>query len=196
LGHQWKKPILNISSVLDNLKTIIKNEEKNKDKLELIKQTESELKNLSEVLNEIKYLFQQNEEKKSKFIDVINEAILSVQEELELNNIKVKYDSTSQINIDIAFNELKNIILNIIKNCIDSAKLNNQKGHVIIISAIKEDDLLIKIENNIKVLVEDNEDLNSYLHLVKLFVEKNGGLFWFENTPYNINYYIKLKSKD
>ena len=37
-----------------------------KNKLELIRETEFELKNLSEVLNEIKYLFQQNQEEKTK----------------------------------------------------------------------------------------------------------------------------------
>jgi aerotaxis receptor len=197
LGHQWKQPILSISSLLYNLKIIISNEEKNQNKLELIKQTQIELKSLSEVLNEIKYLFQENEEQKSKFSDVIKEAILSIQEELELNNIKVKYDLNSQINIDISFNELKNIILNMIKNSIELTKLNNQKEVVIIISAIKEDDLLIKIEDNIKLgdkKINENEDTNNHLYLVKLFVEKNRGLFWFENSPYSTNYYIKLKN--
>jgi aerotaxis receptor len=197
LGHQWKQPILSISSLLYNLKIIISNEEKNQNKLELIKQTQIELKSLSEVLNEIKYLFQENEEQKSKFSDVIKEAILSIQEELELNNIKVKYDLNSQINIDISFNELKNIILNMIKNSIELTKLNNQKEVVIIISAIKEDDLLIKIEDNIKLgdkKINENEDTNNHLYLVKLFVEKNRGLFWFENSLYSTNYYIKLKN--
>lgn len=195
LGHQWKQPILSISSLLYNLKVIISNEEKNQNKLELIKQTQIELKSLSEVLNEIKYLFQENEEQKSKFSDVIREAILSIQEELELNNIKVKYDLNSQINIDISFNELKNIILNMIKNSIELTKLNNQKEVVIIISAIKEDDLLIKIEDNIKLTDKNiDENLNNHLYLVKLFVEKNRGLFWFDNTDYCTNYYIKLKN--
>lgn len=199
LGHQWKQPILNISSLIYNLKVIIKNEENSKDKLELIQQTEFELKNLSEVLNEIKYLFQQNQKKKSNLIDVIKESILATQEELQANNIKIKYDLESEISTIISFNELKNIIFNMIKNCIEQKKLNNQDEVSMIINVIKEDDLLIKIEDNIKgenKKIDENRHSNSYLYLVKLFVEKNKGLFWFENTNYNTTYYIKLKSEN
>ena len=199
LGHQWKQPILNISSLIYNLKVIIKNEENSKDKLELIQQTEFELKNLSEVLNEIKYLFQQNQKKKSKLTDVIKESILATQEELQANNIKIKYDLESEISTIISFNELKNIIFNMIKNCIEQKKLNNQDEVSMIINVIKEDDLLIKIEDNIKgenKKIDENRHSNSYLYLVKLFVEKNKGLFWFENTNYNTTYYIKLKSEN
>ncbi|AXX89043.1 histidine kinase [Arcobacter suis] len=199
LGHQWKQPILNISSLIYNLKVIIKNEENSKDKLELIQQTEFELKNLSEVLNEIKYLFQQNQKKKSNLTDVIKESILATQEELQANNIKIKYDLESEISTIISFNELKNIIFNMIKNCIEQKKLNNQDEVSMIINVIKEDDLLIKIEDNLKgenKKIDENRHSNSYLYLVKLFVEKNKGLFWFENTNYNTTYYIKLKSEN
>ena len=199
LGHQWKQPILNISSLIYNLKVIIKNEENSKDKLELIQQTEFELKNLSEVLNEIKYLFQQNQKKKSNLTDVIKESILATQEELQANNIKIKYDLESEISTIISFNELKNIIFNMIKNCIEQKKLNNQDEVSMIINVIKEDDLLIKIEDNIKgenKKIDENRHSNSYLYLVKLFVEKNKGLFWFESTNYDTTYYIKLKNEN
>ncbi|MDD3054772.1 MAG: PAS domain S-box protein [Aliarcobacter sp.] len=199
LGHQWKQPILNISSMIYNLKMIIKNEENSKDKLELIQQTEFELKNLSEVLNEIKYLFQQNQKKKSKLTDVIKESILATQEELQANNIKIKYDLESEISTIIPFNELKNIIFNMIKNCIEQKKLNNQDEVSMIINVIKEDGLLIKIEDNIKgenKKIDENRYSNSYLYLVKLFVEKNKGLFWFESTNYDTTYYIKLKNEN
>ena len=68
-----------------------------------------------------------------------------------------------------------------------------------IINVIKEDGLLIKIEDNIKgenKKIDENRYSNSYLYLVKLFVEKNKGLFWFENTNYNTTYYMKLKSEN
>ena len=44
LGHQWKQPILNISSLIYNLKLLLKDEENNKDKFELIQEAEFELK--------------------------------------------------------------------------------------------------------------------------------------------------------
>ena len=199
LDYQWKQPILSISSLVYNLKTIIKNEEKSKDKLELIQQTEFELKNLSEVLNEIKYLFQQNQNKISKVTKIIKESVLATQEELQANNIKIKYDLESEISTNYSFNELKNIIFNMIKNCIEQKKLNNQDEVIMLIDIMKEDDLLIKIEDNIKgenKKIDENRYSNSNLYLVKLFVEKNKGLFWFESTNYDTTYYIKLKNEN
>jgi signal transduction histidine kinase len=202
LGHQWKQPILDISSLIYNLKVIIKNEKSSEtlnNKLEIIKQTEFELKNLSEVLNEIKYLFQQNQGEKSNLADVIKESILSTHEELELNKIKIIYDLKSKINTNIPFNELKNIIFNMIKHCIEQTKINNQDEVRIMISVMKEDDLLISIEDNIKgenKKIDENINKYSHLYLVKLFVEKNKGLFWLENRTYNTTYFIKLKDEN
>ena len=199
LGHQWKQPILNISSLIYNLKLLLKDEENNKDKFELIQEAEFELKNLSEVLNEIKYLFQQNQEEKTNLVDVIRESVLVIQEELKANNIKIKYDSKNEIFTNIMFNELKNIILNMIKNSILQTKLNKQSEVKVVISVSKEDDLLIKIEDNIKENEENikkNRFNNTYLDLVKLFVENNRGLFWIENSAYSTIYYIKLKSEN
>ena len=199
LGHQWKQPILNISSLIYNLKLLLKDEENNKDKFELIQEAEFELKNLSEVLNEIKYLFQQNQEEKTNLVDVIRESVLVIQEELKANNIKIKYDSKNEIFTNIMFNELKNIILNMIKNSILQTKLSKQSEVTVIISVSKEDYLLIKIEDNIKENDENifkNRYINTHLDLVKLFVEKNRGLFWIKNSKYNTSYYIKLKSEN
>ena len=86
-----------------------------------------------------------------------------------------------------------------IKNCIEQKKLNNQDEVIMLIDIIKEDDLLIKIEDNIKgenKKIDENRYSNSYLYLVKLFVEKNKGLFWFESTNYDTTYYIKLKNEN
>ena len=199
LGHQWKQPILNISSLIYNLKLLLKDEENNKDKFELIQEAEFELKNLSEVLNEIKYLFQQNQEEETNLVDVIRESVLVIQEELKANNIKIKYDSKNEIFTNIMFNELKNIILNMIKNSILQTKLSKQSEVTVIISVSKEDYLLIKIEDNIKENDENifkNRYINTHLDLVKLFVEKNRGLFWIKNSKYNTSYYIKLKSEN
>ena len=199
LGHQWKQPILNISSLIYNLKLLLKDEENNKDKFELIQEAEFELKNLSEVLNEIKYLFQQNQEEKTNLVDVIRESVLVIQEELKANNIKIKYDSKNEIFTKIIFNEFKNIILNMIKNSILQTKLSKQSEVTVIISVSKEDYLLIKIEDNIKENDENifkNRYINTHLDLVKLFVEKNRGLFWIKNSKYNTSYYIKLKSEN
>ena len=98
------------------------------------------------------------------------------------------------------FNELKNIMLNMLKNCIVQTKLNKQGEVTVIISVSKEeDDLLIRIEDNIKgndKKIDENKYSNSHLYLVKLFVEKNKGLFWFKNSQYSTTYYIKLKSEN
>ena len=86
-----------------------------------------------------------------------------------------------------------------IKNCIEQKKLNNQDEVIMLIDIIKEDDLLIKIEDNIKdenKKIDENRYSNSYLYLVKLYEKKNKGLFWFESTNYDTTYYIKLKNEN
>ena len=63
------------------------------------------------------------------------------------------------------------------------------------LSEITQNEMNKNIEE-VKKIDEKIRELNSYLYLVKLFVEKNKGLFWFESTNYDTTYYIKLKNEN
>lgn len=207
LGHQWKIPISKISFEVQKLQKFDNNLNKNA-LLNIEKNIESELKNLSNMLNEIKYLFSTRNSEKTNLLSIVSESIFSLKDEFKTYDMKVKFDIKPEINMSIPFNELKNIIVNILKHSIEQVKLNKSENISIFISAISEDldennDVVIKIEDNIKgenkkIIIDDilssNEDkyFDTNLYLSKLFIEKNKGLFWCNNTIFNTAYFIKL----
>ena len=210
-AHQWKVPISKISFESQKL-------HKNKDNinseflLDIGRNIESELKKLSDMLNEIKYLFDTKTNEKNNLLSVIKSSINILNDEFKKHNIKVKFDIKEEINMLIPHNELKNIIVNIFKNCIEQTILNKADDISIYISSIAEDlggnsDVIIKIEDNIKgdnkkniidEMLSSNEEkyFDTHLYLSKLFIEKNKGLFWCTNTVYNTVYFIKLHKQE
>lgn len=210
-AHQWKVPISKISFESQKL-------HKNKDNinseflLDIGRNIELELKKLSDMLNEIKYLFDTKTNEKNNLLSVIKSSINILNDEFKKHNIKVKFDIKEEINMLIPHNELKNIIVNIFKNCIEQTILNKADDISIYISSIAEDlggnsDVIIKIEDNIKgdnkkniidEMLSSNEEkyFDTHLYLSKLFIEKNKGLFWCTNTVYNTVYFIKLHKQE
>jgi aerotaxis receptor len=210
-SHQWKVPISKISLESQKLQKV-------KDSLDSVslisieKSIQLQLKNLSDMLNEIEYLFNTKDSEKTNLVSIVQESIFTLKDELFKNNIKVKYDIKPEINISIPQNELKSILLNIFKNCIEQVVLNNVENATIFVSSIAEDldennDVIIKIEDNIKGENKKNiidEMLSStkekyfdtHLYLSKLFIEKNKGLFWCNNTIYSTVYFIKLHKEE
>ena len=210
-AHQWKVPISKISFESQKL-------HKNKDNidseflLDMGRNIELELKKLSDMLNEIKYLFDTKTNEKNNLLSVIKSSINILNDEFKKHNIKVKFDIKEEINMLIPHNELKNIIVNIFKNCIEQTILNKADDISIYISSIAEDldgnsDVIIKIEDNIKgdnkkniidEMLSSNEEkyFDTHLYLSKLFIEKNKGLFWCTNTVYNTVYFIKLHKQE
>lgn len=204
LSHQWKIPISKISFELQKLHKFNQTDIENNIDLEL--------KNLSNMLNEIKYLFSTRNSEKTNLLSVVSESIFNLKEELDKSGIRVKFDIKPEIYTTIPFNEIKNIILNILKNSLEQANMNKSENVLIYIMAIDEkidgnSDVVIKIEDNIKgenkrdfineiLSATDDKYFDTYLYLSKLFIEKNGGLFWCDNTIYNTSYYIKLNKQD
>ncbi len=208
LSHQWKQPTLKISGELYKLKSKIKNDVIDKEKLSSIhKNIEVELKNLSMMLNEIKYIFNKKEIEKSN----LYENILNVKDLLESNlksqNIKIRLEIENTLFAKIPPSELKNIFINILKNSMEQKEINKQEKLNINIEAFSdENSLILKIEDDLKgehknlideVFSLDNYDgkfEGNYLYLAKLFIEKNSGLFWCENNKSSTIYYIKIDS--
>jgi PAS domain S-box-containing protein len=210
-SHQWKVPVSKISFEIQKINKFTNNKD-NIALLNIEKNIDLELKKLSNILNEIKYLFNEKDTKKINLNLLIDEIIINLKDKFEENNIKVKFDIASEINIAIPLNELKNIFLNLFKNCIEQVELNKAENTTIYISAISEDldkdnDVVIKFEDNIKGLSKkkiideifsSNEEkyFDTHLYLSKLFIEKNKGLFWCNNTIYNTTYFIKLNKEE
>ncbi|MCT7908354.1 PAS domain S-box protein [Arcobacter lacus] len=205
LGHQWKVPISRIFFEILRLKNLKKDDISEKNLRDIEKNIESELKSLSDILNEIKYIFNPRKSENSNLLAVANESLSYLKNELEKHNIEVKLDIDKEIHINILFAELKNIIINILKNCIEQVDLNRVENVKICVSAIYEnmnDNILIKIEDNIKsknkkiildeILSSEEKYFDTSIYLAKLLIEKNSGLFWCKNSEDETKYYIKL----
>lgn len=206
LGHQWKVPISRIFFEILRLKNLKKDDISERNLREIEKNIELELKNLSDILNEIKNIFNPRKSENSNLLTVVIEAITYLESELKKYNIEVKFDIDKEIYINILSAELKTIIINILKNCIEQVELNRIESTKIYITAVHENmnnDILIKIEDDIKsknkkiildeILTSSEEKyFDTSIYLSKLLIEKNSGLFWCKNSEDETKYYIKL----
>ena len=195
MSHLWKEPISKISSELQKI-----------DNENIKKLISKELFSLSNMLNEFKSIFKHSAEKTNLF-EILNELNLSLKDELKENNINIKLSKDLNINLDISKNELKNILINILKTQFECLKLSSSLDVTIYISILSEandDDIIIKIEDNIKkdkissyfeelLNSKDDKFFDTSIHLAKLLIEKNNGLFWYKNSISDTAYYIKLR---
>ncbi len=195
MSHLWKEPISKISTEIQKLEDI--NIQNNINK---------ELLKLSNMLNEFKSIFKHTSDK-TNLLEVLNSIKESFLDEIKEHNINIKFQNNLDTNIKISRIELKNILSNILKTQIECLKFSSFFEVSINISALNEEnsnEIVIKIEDNIKKdkINEHFEDLlnsrsdkffDSSIHLAKLLIEKNGGIFWHKNSMYDTRYYIKLQ---
>lgn len=195
MSHLWKEPISKISLELQKIDNIsIKN---------LISK---ELFSLSNMLNEFKSIFKHSAEK-TNLLEILNEVKLALKDEINENKISLKLSKDLDVNLDISRNELKNIIINISRTQLECLKLSSSfevSIQISILSETSDEDIIIKIEDNIRkdkinsyfeelLNSKDDKFFDTSIHLAKLLIEKNSGLFWYKNSVSDTIYYIKLK---
>lgn len=213
LAHQWKKPLSSISIELANLKARISTNELTVSGVENIHdEIAYQIKTLSMTLNEFKTFFSNsNLHDKFNVFSAINESIMLVKPECELHHIKIFLNSEKEIYCYGVFNELKQIIINLLKNSIEH-HINNLtvKPFITITLFEEQDSVMIKYVDNakgeskniIEKVFSNNydeqtlKDVGLNLYIVKLLLEKIGAKFWFENEQDLTSFYIKLVSSD
>lgn len=211
ITHQWKNPILNISSELFKLKLKVNKNDVDKSKILTIHdKIENELKNLSYMLNEVKYLFNKIEISNSLYENV-SEILDVLKNEFNTNGIKVRNKIDKNLKLLVKSEDLKNILFNLSKSIISQKILADQeKLEINIESFYENNELVIKIEDNLtfsnKKIIEEilntqsslikKSEMEEYLVLVKLFIQKNGGIVWFEYDNEKSKYFIKLNMEE
>jgi phosphoglycerate-specific signal transduction histidine kinase len=213
LSHQWKKPMSTISIELANFKARIVNNEL--DTLELQKihdEIAYQLKSLSITLNEFKTFFSHsNQNDKYNVKSALDEAILVVKPECDLHHIEVLLDAKEAIYCYGVFNELKQIMINLLKNSIEHLIANNIKTPYIKFGIIEnEGSVIIECIDNVqgasKQIIEkvfsnnyDEQvlkDAGLNLYIAKLLLEKIGAKVRFEIKKEYSRFVIELVSKD
>jgi signal transduction histidine kinase len=152
IAHQWRQPLSSINSTINNLIFKLKFEQEvDKDLFEQeLKLIENYSQHLSETIDDFRNFFKKNKNLtsisiKSLFEDTLNIAKVS----LENKNISVKIDYLCDIEIKTYPNEIKQVLLNLIKNAQDALIENNIKNPYISIYTRCD-------ENNVILIIEDN----------------------------------------
>lgn len=201
-SHQWKTPISKIYFELLKLENI-KNDF-DISKIEEVKNSiENELRELSDMLNETKTLFSSRQNMSSNLFDIVNK----ISNKFDNSWLEIIYDFDENIKLNIAHNDLKNIILNILSTILDFVKNYSLEKVIVNISLqIEEnsDEIVLKIEDNIKDIrkkefleqllnFEDENKFDSKIYLAKLLADKNQAIFLCNILENSTGYYIKFK---
>ena len=144
IAHQWRQPLNSISAACVVLE--IKANKENLEKESLLKLTHkiSNLtQHLSKTIDDFRDFFKPTKEKKEITYNQLIESTLQIVETtLENKNIKITKDLQSEVVFTTYSNELKQVLLNLLKNAEDALIENNTKDPYIHI-ATKGDTLMV-----------------------------------------------------
>lgn len=212
-AYQWRNPISKISIHLANLKAKLDSKEIHRDSLNFIHtELENEIKLLSYSLNDFKSLFD-GSKKDSRYnvLEVLNETNKLLKNDLDKHNIKLSINCAQEIFCFGIFTDLKQAIINLLKDVIENITLFEDTRRYIQINVIQDEgSVLIKCKDSVKnypealvnnIFSEKNEEEISNknhlnLYLVKLLVEKTGSSIWCECDENSRTFYLKLIYKD
>ena len=147
IAHQWRQPLAAISSTSAaiNLKAKLNKLDTNQT-LELSEKITNYSQHLSTTIDDFREFFKSNKEKKeTTYNEVIDSVLNIVQLSLESKNITIKKDLQSDIVFTTYPSELKQVVLNLLKNAEDVLVENHIKNPIITIET-----------NNKSLTISDN----------------------------------------
>ena len=147
IAHQWRQPLAAISATSGTL--VVKARLNNIDKesvLELSKNISEYSHHLSSTINDFRDFFKSNKDKQNITYDSLIKDVLNIVEESIINkNITIVKNLTSKVVFDTYSNEIKQVILNLIKNAEDILIENKVENPTIIIDT---KDNMLSISDN------------------------------------------------
>ena len=147
IAHQWRQPLAAISSTSAtiNLKTKLNKLDKDT-ALELSSKISSYSQHLSSTINDFREFFRENKEKKETTYNELIESVLGIIETSIINkNIVLNKSLNSNSIFNTYPNELKQVILNLIKNAED----------ILLEKEIENPEINIKTHDNL-LIISDN----------------------------------------
>ncbi|MEA1892764.1 MAG: PAS domain S-box protein [Campylobacterota bacterium] len=142
IAHQWRQPLSAISATIADLgmKIMFNNYEKDffKEKLKNISEYSQ---HLSKTIDDFRDFYKSNKEKRSIMIeDVFNGALNIIEVSMKNKNIEIKKEFECSDTIETYPNELKQVILNLIKNAEDALLEKEVLNPSITLKTFKDDD--------------------------------------------------------
>lgn len=198
ISHQWKQPLAQISSALINLELYQERKKLDEAKIyEFIEETSKQINFMSETVDDFKNFFSPNTLRKEfKVLEVINQTIKILNATLKKYQIEVQLDVRENFEVFANFNEIIQILINIINNAKDAFKQSYTKPRVIKISTfLKDDRKNLCVQNNagaiknsfLKVIFEPHFSTKESgsglgLYMSRLIARKNNALIFAKNV--------------
>ena len=151
IAHQWRQPLSAISSSTASLQLKILlgkyNEDKFKEKIELISDY---AQHLSQTIDDFRNFFKTNKEKdKTNFEEIVHDTLLIMNHSLEKKRILLILDFEESVDFMSFRNELKQVLLNLIKNAEDALLEKSITNPQITIKTTQNDSsIILEISDN------------------------------------------------
>ncbi|MEN8146648.1 MAG: HAMP domain-containing sensor histidine kinase [Campylobacterota bacterium] len=215
IAHQWRQPLAAISATTNAL--ILKNAS-GKHEVDLFDDRLHKIagysQHLSMTIDDFRNFFKKDKETKETTFEAIIEDVLGIiQVSLENKNIKVITDFTYNKRVKVYAGELKQVILNLVKNSEDALLENKVKDAVISLSTFMENgEAVLRVEDNGGGIDEAiiGEIFDPYfstkeakdgtglgLYMSKIIVEEHcGGTMSVENGSSGAVFTITMQNKE
>ncbi|QKF73154.1 PAS sensor-containing two-component system histidine kinase [Aliarcobacter faecis] len=151
IAHQWRQPLSQINSTLMLLDAYLNEKNCMDEKIEKgISQIEDVTSYLSHTIDDFQNFFNPNKQRTLfKISDAIQRALNIVQGHINLKNIEIVNNISSELEIYGQREELQQVLLVLINNAIDAFDMNNIVNSKIIFDMISKN-------NEVIIIVEDN----------------------------------------
>lgn len=151
IAHQWRQPLTGMSMSINNLLLDYElgdsDDKRSKETLELIN---TQITYLSSTIDDFKNFFRPDiKSDKVNLKELIKDSCMIIDSSLKSNGINVDIDIDENIELMTKKNDIKQIVLNLIKNSMDAYKEKNIEEKDIYISAIEK-------ANIVSINVKDN----------------------------------------
>jgi len=153
IAHQWRQPLNAISLTTSNLQIKLMMDDVNHEFFtQEIKLIDSYSQHLSKTIDDFRSFFKDNKNKETTTLDyIVNSTLEIVKVSVENKNIKIVTDLNCHVEFETYPNEVKQVVLNIIKNAEDVLLEKEVKNPTITIQTICSSN-----ETSKQLIIKDN----------------------------------------
>ena len=212
IAHQWRQPLNTISSYNDTikLKTIL-NKIDNETIMDISKKIATQVQFLSSTIDDFRNFFKPDKDRKKTTLNKVTQEVLEIIElSLQNHNIDCRVELNSNKEFMTFENELKQVIINLIKNAEDALMDKDVQNPFISIKTFdKENEMIFEIKDNGGGIDENiienifkpyfstkiqKDGTGLGLYMSKIIIEKHSkGKLLVENTEHGAKFTIILK---
>lgn len=212
IAHQWRQPLNVLSLAVYDVADAFDYGELDKKYIEnTVEEMNRVIQDMSKTIDDFRNYFKPDKEKVHfKISNIINNAISFLSPYFDAENIKIKKDTPTDITLFGYASQIEQVVINLLKNALDSLSSYNEGEREILIKAQKSDDsrCIIDVYNSGWNIPEDNfvrlfdpyfttkpegKGLGLGLYVAKIIVEKNmGGNIYFKNVPNGVVFEVHL----